>query len=314
MTDLRPLGDSGLSVSPLTLGGNVFGWGADEDTSYEVIDAYTEGGGNFLDTANNYSAWVPGNRGGESERIIGRWLSDSSNRAKVVVATKVGMAIGDVGGGLTRDFVLREAERSLEKLGIERIDLYYAHEDDPATPLEESLGAFGELIAQGMVGAIAASNYPATRLEEALDISERDGLPRFTAYQPAYNLVDRGRYEGDLERLSVDRGLGVAAYYGLARGFLTGKYRPGQPMPDSPRAPGVAKSYLNERGEQVLAVVDRVAGETGARQSQVALAWLMSRVTTAIASATTPDQVEELLGAVDLELSDDQLARLSAAA
>ncbi|MGD9695203.1 MAG: aldo/keto reductase [Thermoleophilia bacterium] len=314
MTDLRTLGDGLPPVSPLTLGGNSLGWGADEDASFQVLDAYVAGGGNHIDTANNYSAWVPGHHGGESERVIGRWLASGRRRDEVVIASKVGMAIGEVGGGLTRDFILREAEGSLERLQTDRIDLYYAHEDDPATPLAETLGAFAELLDQGMVGAVAASNYPAARLAEARELAEREGLPRFVAYQGHYNLIERDAYEGAVEAETAGRGLGTLSYYSLARGFLTGKYRPGRPLPDSPRVPGVTGSYLNERGEAVLAAVDAVASETGASPAQVSLAWLLNRVTSAIASATRPDQVAELLGAAEVELTPDQVERLTASA
>jgi aryl-alcohol dehydrogenase-like predicted oxidoreductase len=315
MAPRRPFGRSGLQLSPLCLGGNVFGWGADEDASLAVLDAYVAAGGNAIDSANVYSGWVPGNQGGESERIIGRWLASRGRRDDVVIATKVGMAGGIHPKGLTREHVLRGAEGSLARLGVDRIDLYYAHEDDPGTPLSETLAAFGELVDQGVVGAIAASNYPAARLAEALEVSAREGLPRFEGAQEAYNLVDRAGFEGRLQELCAREGLGVASYYSLARGFLSGKYRPGAPIPAGPRAAGVAQSYLDDRGFGILAAVDGVAGELGATEAQVALAWLMGRpgLTCAVASATSAEQVRELAGAMDLALTADQIARLDGA-
>jgi aryl-alcohol dehydrogenase-like predicted oxidoreductase len=311
----RPLGRSGLDLSPLCLGGNVFGWSADEETSHAVLDAYVAAGGNAIDSANIYSGWVPGNRGGESETIIGRWLAGRDDREELVIATKVGMAGGEHPKGLARDHVVRGAEGSLRRLGVDRIDLYYAHEDDAGTPLDETLAAFGELIDQGVVRAIAASNYSAGRLAEALEISAREGLARFEGVQEAYNLLDRDRYEGAVEDLCAREGLGAAAYFALARGFLSGKYRPGAPVPASPRAEGVARAYLNERGFAVLAAVDEVAAAHVATQAQVALAWIMARptLTCAVASATSVDQVRELAGAMDLELTPDEISRLDAA-
>ena len=315
MAPRRPFGRSGLEVSPLCLGGNVFGWSADEETSQAVLDAYVAAGGNAVDSANVYSGWVAGNKGGESEAIIGRWLASRGGHDDIVIATKVGMAGGVHPKGLTRDHVLRGAEGSLRRLGVARIDLYYAHEDDPETPLAETLAAFGELVDQGLVGAIAASNYPAGRLAEALEVSAREGLPRFEGLQEGYNLMDRGRYEGELEELCRREGLGVAAYFALARGFLSGKYRPGAPVPDSARAATVARAYLNERGFRVLAAVDEVAAAHGATAAQVALAWVMARpgMTCAVASATSVEQVRELAGAMDLALAEDEVRRLDAA-
>jgi aryl-alcohol dehydrogenase-like predicted oxidoreductase len=312
----RPFGRSGLDVTPLCLGGNVFGWTADEETSLAVLDAYVEAGGNAIDTANNYSGWAPGNRGGESETIIGRWLAGRDDRDRLVIATKVGQGGGPQPKGLTRELILRGAEGSLGRLGVESIDLYYAHEDDPATPLAETLAAFGELIDQGLARAIAASNYTAERLAEALEVSAREGLPRFEGLQVGYNLLDREGFEGELQDLCVREELGVAAYFALARGFLSGKYRPGAHVPDTPRAAGVARSYLNERGFLALAAVDEVAAAHGATAAQVALAWVMARpgVTCGVASATSAAQVRELAGAMELALAEEELARLSSAA
>jgi aryl-alcohol dehydrogenase (NADP+) len=311
----RPFGRSGLELSPLCLGGNVFGWSADEDASHAVLDAYVAAGGNAIDSANIYSGWVPGNEGGESEAIIGRWLAGRDDRDGLVIATKVGKAGGVHRSGLSRDHVLRGAEGSLRRLGTDRIDLYYAHEDDPATPLAETLAAFGELIEQGLVRTVAASNYSADRLAEALEVSVREGLPRFEGLQTAYNLMDRAGYEGELEEVCAREGLGVAAHYALARGFLSGKYRPGAPIPESPRAAGVVESYLNDRGAAVLAAVDEVAEAHGASEAQVALAWVMARpsVTCAVASATSAEQVRELAGAMDLALSEEEVSRLGSA-
>jgi aryl-alcohol dehydrogenase-like predicted oxidoreductase len=311
----RPFGRSGLQLSPFCLGGNVFGWSADEEASFAVLDAYVASGGNVIDSANVYSAWVDGNEGGESEAIIGRWLARRADRDDLVIATKVGMAGGAHPKGLTRDHVLRGAEGSLARLGVERIDLFYAHEDDEGTPLGETLAAFGELIDQGLVGTIAASNHSAARLAEALEISAREGLPRYEGLQPPYNLLDRNGYEGERQELCLREGLGVAAYFALARGFLSGKYRPGEPVPATPRAAGISRTYLNDRGWGILAAVDEVAEAHGASEAQVALAWVMARpgVTCAIASATSPDQVRELAGAVALELDDGDVARLEEA-
>jgi aryl-alcohol dehydrogenase-like predicted oxidoreductase len=311
----RPFGRSGLEVSPLRLGGNVFGWTVDADTSIAVLDAYVEAGGNAVDTANTYSGWVPGNRGGESEEIIGRWLAGRADRDEIVIATKVGREGGVHPRGLSRDHVLRGAEGSLRRLGVERIDLYYAHADDPTTPLAETLAAFAELIDQGLVRAIGASNYSAERLAEALAVSAEEGLPRFEGLQTEYNLLDRREYEGGLEELCAREGLGVAAYFALARGFLSGKYRPGAPIPATPRAGSVVRSYLNDRGLAVLAAVDAVGEARGATAAQVALAWVMARpsVSCAVASATSVAQVRELAGAMDLVLSPQEIARLDAA-
>lgn len=311
MADLRPLGRTGLRVSPLCLGGNVFGWGADEDASFEVLEAYAAAGGNFIDTANSYSAWVQGNRGGESETIIGRWLKGRRDRDSLVIATKCGMQPK----GLTRDDVLREAEGSLRRLDVERIDLYYAHEDDADTPLEETLGAFGELVEQGVVTAIGASNYPAGRLAEALRISDANGLPRYEALQPRYNLIARRDYEGPLAELCRDEGIAVAPYSALARGFLTGKYRLEKPIPDSVRAGGVVGRLADARALAALKTLDGVAAARGATPAQVAIAWLLARdeIVSAIASARTTGQLEELLGAAELELAPEEVAALDAA-
>ena len=315
MPERRPFGRSGLDLSPITLGGNVFGWSADEEASFAVLDAYVEAGGNAVDTANTYSAWVPGNRGGESEAIIGRWLAARGGARGVVVATKVGMAGGEQRAGLGRDTIRRAAEGSLERLGVDRIDLYHAHQDDPATPLEETLRAFDDLVREGLVGAIAASNYSGARLAEALAVSEREGLVRFEGLQQRFNLLSRGDLEPDAGGVCRREGLGMAAYSSLARGFLSGKYRRGRPPPASVRAAGVAASHLDDRAFAALGAVDAVAAAHGATPAQVALAWIVAQpgMTTALAGANTPEQVRELMGALDLRLTGEELASLDAA-
>jgi aryl-alcohol dehydrogenase-like predicted oxidoreductase len=316
MPDLRPFGGSGLLLSPLCLGGNVFGWSADEEASFAVLDAYVEAGGNVIDSANIYAWWATGNRGGESEAILGRWIAARGGHDDVVIATKVGMAGGpEQPKGLTREKIRRGAEASLARLGVDRIDLFYAHEDDPETDLAETMAAFDELVREGLVGAVAASNYTAGRLAEALEVSAREGLVRFEGLQPAYNLLQRDQVEGGAGEVCRDHGLGIASYVSLARGFLTGKYRPGAPLPASPRAKGVAADFVNDRGFAVLAAVEDVAGAHGATPAQVALAWVMAQpgITSAIASATTPEQVRELAGAMDLRLTAGELDRLGGA-
>jgi aryl-alcohol dehydrogenase-like predicted oxidoreductase len=311
----RTLGRSGIEVGPLALGGNVFGWTIDEATSFRVLDAFAASGLNLIDTADVYSVWVPGHKGGESEAIIGNWLKRSGARGRVVIATKVGIEIAPGEKGLTRAHILRSAERSLNRLQVDHIDLYQAHQDDLGTPLEETLGAFGELVTQGKVRAIGASNYSAARLAEALTVSREKRLPRYESLQPDYNLVDRAGYEAELEPLCARAGLGVIPYYSLAAGFLTGKYRTQADLSKSARGAKVGKSYFNERGLKVLAAVDAVAAELKASPAQVALAWLMARpsITAPIASATTPAQLDELVAATRLTLDPDAVARLNAA-
>ncbi|HTI35159.1 MAG TPA: aldo/keto reductase [Miltoncostaea sp.] len=316
MPDLRPFGGSGLRLSPLCLGGNVFGWSADEDASFAVLDAYVAAGGNVIDSANIYSWWAPGNQGGESETILGRWIAGRGGHDDVVVASKVGMAGGPgQPKGLTRDKIRRGIESSPARLGVDRIDLYYAHEDDPETDLAETMGAFDELVREGLVGTVAASNYPPARLAEALEVSAREGLVRFEGLQPAYNLIQRGELEDGALEVCREHGLGIAPYFTLARGFLSGKYRPGAQLPTTPRSAGVARDYLNDRGFAALAVVDDVAAAHDATPAQVSLAWVMAQpgITAAIASATTPEQVRELAGAMELELTAGDLDRLEAA-
>ncbi len=313
----RQLGRTGLEVVPLCLGGNVFGWTADEAASFAVLDAYVEGGGNFIDTADTYSAWVSGHTGGESETIIGRWMRARGNRDRLVIATKLGkqMGTGPHDRGLSRQYMLREVEASLRRLQTDVIDLYQAHEDDQTTPLEETMGAFDELIRQGKVRAIGASQHSPERVAEALKVSDQHGYARYTCMQPLYNLMARTVYEGTLEALCQEQGLGVITYSSLASGFLTGKYRPNKDLPTSQRAAGIQQRYMNEKGWRVLAAVDRVAEAHGATPAQVALAWIMARpgITAPIASGTSAAQVRELLGAAELRLSDEDMAALNAA-
>jgi aryl-alcohol dehydrogenase-like predicted oxidoreductase len=317
MAEKRALGTSGLDIAPLVLGGNVFGWTAKGETGFAVLDAFVAGGGTMIDSADVYSAWIEGHKGGESETLIGEWLKRRGRRDDVQIATKVGMLApeGFEGGGLTADRIEAAVEASLRRLQTDYIDLYFAHRDDEATPLEETLGAFDRLVKAGKVRAIAASNYTADRLAAALKVSDDNGLTRYTALQPWYNLLDRTDFEGPLQQLCIDENIGVIPYFGLASGFLSGKYRSEADLEGRPRAYRV-KNYLNPRGLAVLAAMDEVAADSGATLAQIALAWIAAQpgLTAPIASATTVDQVEELLGAMDLVLTEDQLARLDSAA
>jgi len=298
----RKLGRTELSVPPLCLGGNVFGWTAGEQRSFAVLDAYVDGGGNFIDTADTYST-------GESESILGRWMSTRKNRAHVIIATKVGSRMGADPNmqGLSRRYILEEVEASLKRLQTDYIDLYQAHRDDPHTSLAETMAAFDELVRQGKVRYVGASNYSAARLREALQVSAQHGYVRYESLQPHYNLVNRAEYERDLEPLCLEQELGVITYFSLASGFLSGKYRAGKELPASPRAKGIQERYMNEKGFRVLEQLDRVAAAHQATVAQVALAWIMARpgITAAIASATSVAQVRELPGAVDLKLSEE---------
>lgn len=300
---LRPLGRSGLEVSPICLGGNVFGWTVDEATSFRLLDAWVGAGMNFVDTADVYSRWVPGHAGGESETIIGKWFRQSGKRHRVVLATKVGKPMGDADKGLSKAYIRRAVEASLRRLQTEVIDLYQAHDDDAATPLEETLGTFAELVKEGKVRAIGASNYTGPRLALALETSRRLGVPRYESLQPHYNLVEREPYESELEPVCVENGLGVINFYALASGFLTGKYRSAADLGKSVRGSGAGK-YLNERGLAVLGALDAVAATVGATLAQVALAWQIARpsITAPIASATTPAQLDGLVAAARLQL------------
>ncbi|MEV5282335.1 aldo/keto reductase [Streptomyces sp. NPDC052811] len=312
MTSLRTLGSSDLSVFPLALGGNVFGWTADEDQSFAVLDAYTSGGGNFIDTADAYSYWAPGLSGGESETIIGKWTAARGNRDDLVIATKVGAH--PEYKGLSASTIKAAAEESLRRLGTDHIDLYYTHYDDPAVSVEEIITALDQLVRDGKVRAIAASNITPERLQEFLDFSDREGLAKYAALQPHYNLVSRDTYEGALQETASRAGLAAVPYYALASGFLTGKYRPGQRV-DSARAEGAGKHLQTERGRKVLAALDGIAQERGAEIATVALAWLAARPTVAapIASARTVEQLPALLAVADLELTDAEVSALTVA-
>ncbi|MGW6443930.1 aldo/keto reductase [Lentzea sp. NPDC055074] len=304
------LSSSDLDVSRLCLGGNVFGWTADEAQSFAVLDAYVEAGGNFVDTADVYSAWAEGNSGGESETILGRWLARRSDRDRIVVASKVGMLAGF--NNQKRDTVLTAAERSLKRLGVDHIDLYYNHVDDPGTPLEETLAAYDQLVRDGKVRYVAASNFSAERLAQALEIQEREGFARFVALQPEYSLVSRDKFEGELQDTVARHGLATLTYSSLAKGFLSGKYRPGVEV-ESARA-GAASKYLDEHGLQVLEVLDELAETHGTTVAAVALAWLAQQPTVAapIASARTLEQLSDLVPVLTLELTQAEVDRLSA--
>ncbi|MFD5184972.1 aldo/keto reductase [Streptomyces sp. NPDC058372] len=312
MTSLRPFGNSDLDVFPLALGGNVFGWTADEAQSFAVLDAYAAAGGNFIDSADTYSSWVPGNEGGESETVIGRWLASRDNRDQVVLTTKVGSH--PKFQGLSAANVKAAAEESLRRLGTDRIDLYYTHFDDPSVPVEEIITALDDLVKAGKVRAIAASNISPERLQESLDFSDREGLARYVALQPHYNLVSRDTYEGPLQQVASRAGLAAVPYYALASGFLTGKYRPGTSV-NSARAAGAEKHLETERGRKVLAALDTVAEAHGVELASVALAWLAARPTVAapIASARTVEQLPALLAVADLTLTEEELSLLTVA-
>jgi aryl-alcohol dehydrogenase-like predicted oxidoreductase len=313
LTKTRTFGHSGLEVSPLMLGGNVFGWTIDEAASFKILDAFVDAGLNFIDTADIYSTWVPGHTGGESETIIGNWLKRSGKRSKIVLATKVGMQM-PAGKGLKKDYILQAVEASLRRLQTDHIDLYQSHEDDPATPLEETLGAFAKLIKEGKVRAIGASNYSAERLAEALQVSKQHGFPSYESLQPKYNLVERAGYESELEPLVLKEGLGVIPYYSLAAGFLTGKYRSESDLGKSPRGAGV-KKYLDEKGLGILAALDKVAKAHESTPGKVALAWLIARpsITAPIASATSLEQLRDLVDATTLELDPASIEALNQA-
>ena len=312
---LRALGGSGLMVAPLAFGGNVLGWTADEATSFSLLDAFVDDGFNLVDTADVYSRWIKGHSGGESETVIGRWLKKSGKRNRIVLATKVGMDMGDGKIGLAPAYIRQAVDDSLRRLQTDRIDLYQAHQDDPKTPLEETLATFADLIREGKVRAIGASNYSAARLDEALETSARLKLPRYESLQPLYNLVERAAYEAELEPLCRREGLGVINYFGLASGFLTGKYRSEADAVKSPRGGNTVKKYLNERGRRVLDALDSAAAQHQATPAQVALAWQMARpgLTAPIASATSLAQWQELAFAARLSLDVDTIAAIDAA-
>jgi aryl-alcohol dehydrogenase-like predicted oxidoreductase len=310
----RPLGRSGLSIPTLMIGGNVFGWTADAAASHRLLDAMVESGLTAIDTADMYSTWVPGHRGGESETVIGDWLVASGKRDQVVIATKVGMELGSGDKGLSAAWIARAAEDSLRRLRTDRIDLYQAHMDDTTVPLEETLEAFAKLIRAGKVRAIGASNYTAERLRKALDVSAREGLPRYESLQPHYNLMERAEFEGSLADVCLTETIGVIPYFSLAAGFLTGKYRGEADLGQSPRGGGV-KKYLDAKGHRVLAALDVLAERRAANPAQVALAWLMARpaITAPIASATRLDQVDDLVRATSLVLDEEDMRELDQA-
>jgi aryl-alcohol dehydrogenase-like predicted oxidoreductase len=300
----RKLGKSDLSVAPLALGGNVFGWTADEATSFKLLDAFVDAGLNLIDTADSYSTWVPGHKGGESEAIIGNWLKRSGKRNQIILATKVASPMGEGKRGLSRKYIFAAVEDSLRRLQTDHIDLYQSHRDDPDTPVAETLGAYADLVKQGKVRAIGCSNFTATRIAESLKASREHGYPEYVSLQPNYNLYDREDYEKNLEPAVTTHGLGVISYYALASGFLTGKYRTKADSEKSPRAGGLGK-YFTDRGTRILAALEKVAKEHNATQAQVALAWLIARpsITAPIASATKLDQLHDIAAATKLQLS-----------
>jgi aryl-alcohol dehydrogenase-like predicted oxidoreductase len=312
--ELRPLGHSGIKIAPLMFGGNVFGWGVDEKGSFALLDAFVDKGFNAIDTADSYSRWIPGHRGGESETIIGNWLKKSGKRARVVIATKVGSDMGE-GRTVAKDYVLRAAEACLRRLQIDYIDLLQTHFDDEKTPVEETLEALAQLIAQGKVRAIGASNYSPARLAAALEAGERLNLPRYESLQPQYNLYDRADFETNYAPLCAREGLGVITYYSLAAGFLTGKYRQAADAESSKTRGGRVKRYLDARGLAILNALDAVAARHAATPAQIALAWLMAQptVTAPIASATTMQQLEDIMRAPEIKLSAEDMAALDAA-
>ncbi len=313
----RRMGRTGLYVTPICFGGNVLGWTTDQQRSYDVLDTFVAGGGNFIDSADVYSRWAPGHVGGESERILGDWMQARNNRSNLIIATKVGMRMDDGpnGEGLSRYRIIKHVEDSLKRLKTDYIDLYQSHADDLNTPLDETLRAYDDLISSGKVRYIGASNFAAWRLTKALWVSERHNLARYECVQPRYNLVMRADYERELEPMCISEGVGVITYSSLASGFFSGKYRAGQALPTSPRAGGVQANYMNDRGFKILAAVDAVAKELNTTSGQVALAWIMARpgITAAIASGTTVDQVKDLTASAELVLPAAAIASLTEA-
>lgn len=311
----RKLGKSGIEFAPIAFGGNVFGWTADESTSHRLLDAFVDAGFSFIDTADVYSRWVPGHKGGESETIIGNWLrKDPAKRQKVQIATKCGMEMPAVGQGLSRAHIVKSIDASLKRLNTDRVDLFQSHKDDPTTPQEETLSTYGELVKAGKIGAIGASNFDAKRLAEAAAISKAKGLPRYESLQPHYNLMERGLFEGELENECLKEGIGVIPYYSLASGFLSGKYRSEADVGDAKRGGGV-KKYINPKGMAVLKALDEAAKKTGSNPTQVALAWLMQRksITAPIVSATSLAQLKDLIASPSVKLDPDSVAALDKA-
>ncbi len=311
MAELRPLGRSGLSTPGLVLGGNVFGWTACGEEAFRILDRFVEAGGTMIDTADVYSTWAPGHQGGESETLIGEWLRRRGSREGVLVATKVGMLHRHGGGKLEPWRIEKAAEASLKRLGVETIDLYYAHQDDPETPMEQVIEAFDRLVRAGKVRALGASNFTAERLGQALSLAREMGMSRYEVLQNEFHLLERGKLEGELQRLCLAEDIGVLPFFGLASGYLTGKYRSEADYGKSIRGDRMSK-YVEGKGPDILAVLDEIAAETGAIPAHIALAWIAAQpaVTAPIASARTPAQLEELLGSMTLKLTDAQLARL----
>ena len=314
MTASRPIGTTGLSTPPLVLGGNVFGWTADRRAGFAVLDAFVAGGGRMVDTADVYSVWIDGHKGGESESLIGEWLAARGRRDDVLIATKVGMLPGEGGEGLAPARIAAAVEASLQRLRTDHIDLYYAHRDDERQEQGAVAEAFDALVKAGKVRAIGASNFTAPRLAAALDLAETKGLARYGALQPYFNLLERGQFPPELQRLCIDRNVGILPYFGLASGFLTGKYRTQADLAGQARGSRVAP-YLNPRGLGILSAMDGIAAETGATLAQIALAWLAAQpgITAPIASATSIEQVEDLLGAMRLTLTPGQIGQLDKA-
>lgn len=309
----RRLGRTDLAIAPLVFGGNVFGWTADKKTSFALLDAFFDAGLNAIDTADVYSSWAPGNQGGESETIIGKWLKQSCHsRDKAVIVTKVGSELGPERKGLSRRWILQAVEDSLKRLQTDYIDLYLSHWPDPETPYEETLAAYDQLLSDGKVRAIGASNLNSLQLREALDVAASGGLPRYAVLQPEYNLYDRDSFDGPVRDLCVSEEIGVISYFGLARGFLSGKYRTHKDLEGSARGSGVEK-YLDGRGMRILGVLDELAEETRATQAEIALAWVRNRkgITAPIASATNLDQLASLIRSAELTLSDEAMRKLN---
>lgn len=310
----RKLGNSGMEVAPLAFGGNVFGWTVDEPTGFKLLDAFVDAGFNLIDTADVYPKWAPGCQGGESEDLIGKWLERSGRRKDVIIATKVGMELAPDRKGLSKPYILRSAEDSLRRLRTDYLDLYQSHKDDTATPLEETLEAYDQLIRAGKVRAIGASNYSAGRLAQALEVSERNGLPRYESLQPEYSLIERAEYETALEPLCREKNLGVISYFSLASGFLTGKYRSKADLAQSARAQFLNK-YLSERGLHIVAALEEIARQLNSTPARVAIAWLIARpsVTAPIASATSLAQLNDLIEATQLKLDASVIEQLDQA-
>ncbi|WP_316793903.1 aldo/keto reductase [Pedobacter frigoris] len=307
----RKLGNTDLLVYPITFGGNVFGWTIDEQTSFEILDGFTDAGFNFIDTADSYSHWAPGNKGGESETIIGNWMQERKNRDQVIIATKVGSIPGSDKKSLAPKYIRQCVENSLKRLKTDYIDLYQSHYDDLETPIEDTLAVYDQLIKEGKVRWIGASNFSATRLKEALEIAETANLPRYQTFQPEYNLYKREKYETEFEQLVLDNNLGVINYYALASGFLTGKYRSEADFTKSKRGAGI-KNYLNERGFKILKALDDVSEQYNANPASVSLAWLIAKpsITAPIASVTSLAQLDDLIKAAALKLDNEEIAIL----